>query len=247
MIAALVILAAASCQKDYTPQTGQSTKTKLKTYIEDASKTPYNSIDTFNIGYDASDRIISVSNSGGSGFYYTYTATSYTMDLILGGQLNIRDISYINSDQLVDSTFQYNDTNDSSTSKLVYNAGKQLIQLLNYDYTRAGGGKLTGKETYTYDASGNLVTQTDTNASGGVTETITFTYSNFTAGIDLFNMHYRGSLSKNLPLTITTKSPGGNVRSIETRAYTFDSDNRVVTETDSDNFGNVVVKTFLYY
>ncbi len=104
IFAALVILAAPSCQKDYTPQTGQSTKTKLKTYIEDASKTPYNSIDTFNISYDASDRIISVSNSGGSGFYYTYTATSYTMDLILAGQLNIRDISYINSDQLVDST-----------------------------------------------------------------------------------------------------------------------------------------------
>ena len=247
IIAALVILAAASCQKDYDPQTGQSTKTKIKTYIEDASKTPYNFIDTFNIAYDASDRIISIANAGGSGFYYTYTATSYTMDLIQGGQLNIRDISYINSNQLVDSTFQYNDTNDSSTSKLVYNAGKQLIQLLYYDYTTAGGGKLTGKETYTYDASGNLVTQTDTNAAGAVTEIITFTYSNSPVGIDIFNNLYRPAMAKNLPLTITTKSPGGNVRSIETRAYTFDSDNRVVTETDSDNFGNVVVKTFLYY
>ncbi len=247
MIAALAILAATSCQKDIDPQPGQSTKTKIKTYIEDATKTPYNFIDTFNVAYDASDRIISVANSGGDGFYYSYNATSFTMDLKQGGQLNIRDISYINSNQLVDSTFQYNDTNDSSTTKLVYNAGKQLIQVLYYDYTRAGGGKLTGKESYTYDASGNLVTQTDTNASGGVTDIITFTYSNFPVGIDLFNNVFRPAMAKNLPLTITTKGPGGNVRSIETRAYTFDSDNRLHTETDSDNFGNVVVKTFLYY
>src|SRR5688572_25417492 len=97
IIAALVILAAASCQKENNPPTGQSTKTRIKTYIEDASKTPYNFIDTFNVAYDASDRVISIaSTSSGSGFYYTYTATSYTMDLILGGQLNIRDISYIN-------------------------------------------------------------------------------------------------------------------------------------------------------
>lgn len=248
MIAALVTLAATSCQKDIDPQTGESTKTKIKTYIEDASKTPYERVDTFNVAYDASDRITSIaSTAGGFGFYYTYTATSYTMDLILGGQLSIRDISYINSNQLVDSTFQYNDTNDSSTSKLVYNAGKQLVQVLYYDYTRAGGGKLSSKESYTYDASGNLVTQTDTNASGAVTETITFTYSNFPVGIDIFNNVFRPAMAKNLPLTITTKDPRGNVTLIETRAYTFDSHNRVHTETDSDDFGNVVVKTFLYY
>jgi len=246
LIAAVLILATTSCQKSFTGQTDPSTK--IKTYIEDASKTPYNSIDTFNIAYDASDRIISmVSTSGSGGFYYAYTPTSYTLDIKQGTQLVIREISYINSNQLVDSTFQYNDTNDSSTSKLVYNAGKQLIQQMYYDYTTAGGAKLSSKETYTYDASGNVITQTDTNASGTVTETKTFTYSSFTAGIDLFNKLYRPAMAKNLPLTITTKSPGGNITAIEKRAYTFDSDNRLVTQTDSDNFGNVVVKTFLYY
>jgi len=243
---ALIILAVASCQKSYTGLTDPSTK--IKTYIEDASKTPYNSIDTFNIAYDASDRIISmVSTSGSGGLYYSYTATSYTLDIKQGTHLVIREVSYINSNQLVDSTFQYNDTNDSSTSKLIFNAGKQLIQMLYYDYTKAGGGRLSGAETYTYDASGNMITQTDTNASGAVTETKTSTYSSFTANIGLFNMLYRPSLYKNLPLTITTKSPSGNIISIENRAYTFDSNNRVVTQTDSDNYGNVVVKTFLYY
>ncbi len=245
LIAAVIILAATSCQKSYTGQTDPSTK--IKTYIEDASKTPYNSIDTFNIAYDASDRIISiVSTSGSGGFYYSYTPTSYTLDIKQGTHLDIREISFINSNQLVDSTFQYNDTNDSSTSKLVYNAGKQLIQQIYYDYITAGGAKLSSKETYTYDASGNVITQTDTNASGAVTETKTFTYSSFTAGISLF-MLYRPAMAKNLPLTITTKSPGGNITSTETRAYTFDSNNRMVTQTDSDNFGNMVVKTFLYY
>lgn len=245
IITAVIMLATTSCQKSYTGQTDPSTK--IKTYIEDASRTPYNSIDTFNISYDASDRIISmVSTAGNGGFYYSYTPTTYTLDIKQGTNLVIREVSYINSNQLVDSTFQYNDTNDSSTSKLVYNAGKQLIQQMYYDYTTAGGAMLTGKETYTYDASGNIITQTDTNASGAVTETKTFTYSSFTAGISLF-MLYRPAMAKNLPLTITTKSPGGNIISIETRAYTFDSNNRVVTQTDSDNFGNVVVKTFLYY
>ncbi len=246
IIAATMILAATSCQKNLTGDTGSSTK--IKTYIEDASKTPYNSIDTFNIAYDGSDRIISmVASSGSGGFYYSYTPTSYTMDIKLGNQLNIREVSYINSNQLVDSTFQYNDTNDSSTSKLVYNAARQLVQVLYYDYTKAGGGILSGKESYTYDASGNMITQTNTDASGTVTETITSTYSTFTAEIGLFNLLYRPAMYKNLPLTITTKSRTGNIISVENRAYTFDSNNRVTTQTDSDNMGNVVVKTFLYY
>ena len=246
IILAVITLAAASCTKNDNPQTGLSTK--IKTYIEDASKTPYKTIDTFNIAYDASDRMISmISNSGGGGFYYAYNSTSYTMDIKQGSHLVIRDICYINSNQLVDSTFQYNDTDDSSTTKLIYNAGKQLTQLLNYEYSKTGGAKLMGKETYTYDASGNMIKQTDTDASGAVTETKTSTYNTIAADYGLFNTLYRPLPYKNLPVTITTKSASGNIIAVESRAYTFDSNNRVRTETDSDNYGNVVVKTFLYY
>jgi len=247
IIVAIVVMAAASCKKNDNPQTAPSSK--VKTYIEDASKTPYNTIDTFNVTYDASDRVVSLlSTSRNAGFYYTYNSNnSFTMDIKDGSHLIIREISYINSNQLVDSTFQYNDTGDSSTTRLIYNSSNQLTQLLNYDYSKTGGAVLSGKETYTYDNNGNMIKQTDTNASGAITLTTTLIYNTIVASPFTMNTVYRPIVSKNLPVTTIYTSPSGQNAGTLNMAYTFDNNNRIVTQTDSDNYGNVVVKKFLYY
>ena len=51
--------------------------------------------------------------------------------------------------------------------------------------------------------------------------------------------------SKNLVKT-TTGDLGGQQDTF-THIYTFDSQNRVLSETASDNIGNTVMKTYTYY
>ena len=85
-------------------------------------------------------------------FQFAYaTDDTYSMDLYTYGALSIFDEKYwVNSASLMDSTFQYNDTQDTSTEKYIYNADKQLAQLKEYDYSNAVS-VLANTTSYTYE------------------------------------------------------------------------------------------------
>ncbi len=243
-----------SCQKEVdfegnnvvvTPTSG-----KILLYVEDASNTPLASIDSFDVTYDASDRVTSlVSRNSGSRILYDYSAgSSYIHDIMDGSTLNIREINYINSSlQLVDSTLQYNEVFDSSTSKMNYNAANELTELKFYDYSYLTGAELTGRDVYAYDGAGNATTYTNYDGSGNVSSTTTVIYtSNNAVKLSIYPPYYP-SLYKKLPQSETTVDAATSSSITINYTYTFDASNRLSVEVLSyGGLGFSVTRKYIY-
>ena len=118
---------------------------------------------TFNLAYDANDRIISLTSttSAGDRFVYQYSNGGYTLDIYNSNQVAIHEVFYLNNNSFVDSTFAYNNTSDSFTERYLYNSAKQVTIIRQYDYSIATGSVLNNVENYTYDTNGNAVKLTD--------------------------------------------------------------------------------------
>jgi len=231
-----------SCKKDNNTPDNQN-HSYPKTYTEDVrSSVLGNSVTTYNLTYDANNRLISTISIPAPPtlkFVYTYAANnSFTLDLYNYGVLNIHEIFWLNASSLVDSTFQYNDTNDSSTEKYIYNSSKQLIQLKNYDYD-VSGSALNSTTNYTFDNSGNV-----TKEDNDLGSTITYVYYT-----DLLNTLSLGKTfipqTVNLIKSATTVS-GGNSETA-THFYTFDSSNRQIKDSIATDVGDLtVIKSYTY-
>jgi len=231
-----VIFFAASCKKNSdTSPSGVSSK--LKFYIEDARATPYGTVDSFSVGYDNNNRITSLTGKS-IRFAYAYNgSTGFTMDLFEQGLLSIHEIGFIKG-SYVDSTFQVNNTQDTTTEKYIY-SGTQLKSRITYDYS--GGHPLVhDQESYTYDGSGNLI---KTVQLDGTTTAYTYTDNAFQLTV---NPSYYPVQAKNLPATEKQTDGGGNIIATVTYTYEFDGQGRVTKETDSISGGFVVVKSYVY-
>jgi hypothetical protein len=153
--------------------------------------------------------------------------------------LSIHQVAFVNGLKLVDSTFQYNDTQDTMTEKYTYNAAKQLTRIRQYDYTTATGAVLFETTNFEYDANGNILKETDTYS---VT-----TYDYYTNLVNNLSLGYVYlPTTKNLVKT-TTYSSGGST-DVFNHTYTFDSQNRISTETIVDAGGSdSITRTYTYY
>lgn len=243
MVITTVILFS-SCSKDKNPQPANSAN-KLKSYTEAIqSSTIGNSSTTFNFGYDNSGRVISITSalSSGDKFLFTYpSANTFSMDLYVSGSVSIHEDFFLNSNSLVDSTYQYNDTQDTTTEKYFYNSDNQLIKLNEYDYY-APDYELSNVTNYTYDTNGNLIKSTDSND-----QVDTYEYYSDLVNIMPVIIPGQGSTKKmNLVKTHTVTSNGYPVGS-STSTYTFDSSNRISTIVETADDGTVVTKTFTYF
>ncbi|MEO8415577.1 MAG: hypothetical protein ABI472_18085 [Ginsengibacter sp.] len=239
----LIIFIFVSCQKELStndPGTSPSSS-KVKTYTEDVTSGGAHSVTTFNLAYDASDRLISLvsATSSGDKFEYQYSNGSYTMDLYNSNLLSIHEIFFINSNLLVDSSFQYNDTKDSMTEKYVYNSAGQLTTLKQYDYSQVTGAVLFNVENYTYDSNGNTIRVTETSNNSVTTYEY---YTNLVNNLYIFNPYVPGN--KNLVMT-TINDSGGSTTTLS-HFYTFDSANRLITEKITADTGEIVIKTYTY-
>jgi len=233
----------ASCKKN-SDKGPSGASNKLKMYIEDARATPYNSIDTFSLTYDNNNRITSLFSKTLK-FTYAYTSnTGYSMDLYETGQLSIHEIGFIQGNGYVDSTFQYNNTNDSTTEKYIYN-GNVLTSKITYSYSKLNT-TVDNRENYTYDNNGNLTKTVQFDGSGSITSTTTYTYTDKPFQLTTSPAYYPLQ-GKNLPASETQTDGSGNVDATVTYTYTFDSQGRVTKETDTVAPGVYVVKTYVYY
>lgn len=228
-----------ACKKD-PGNSGSSALYRPKTYTETITSTSLgNSSTTYNLTYDGNNRIISLAAASGTGnkFVYQYNSNNtYTMDLYNSNVLSIHEVFFINSLSFVDSTFQYNDTNDSTTEKYFYNANKQLIKVNQYDYTKATGGILSDTHNYTYDNAGNVIKDADINS------TLVYAYGDLRNPLSLGQLYL--PVNPNLP-KMTTLMEGG-ITIINTQTYTFDSNNRLISEKDVLSTGDVFVKSYTY-
>jgi hypothetical protein len=232
------ILSLFSCKKDNSANTSS---TRPKTYTENVtSSISGNSIITADLTWDNKSRLVSVvtrPEPPAFKFLYNYGANSFTFDEYNSNVLTIHEMVWLNAIPYIDSTFQFNDTHDSSTEKYIYNAEKQLVQKNEYNYSATSGATLYNTTNYSYDSNGNLVTETDY-----FTTTTYDYYSNLLTPFST-DMAYL-PLTRNLPKTFTTNQGGISVSA--THTYGFDSKNRLVADSVVATNGDVIIKSYTY-
>jgi len=249
LIALSSIIIFSSCQKDKQPDANTNLN-KVKTYTENITSPGGGTIAaTFNVGYDGNNRITSLTQTNASGikFLFTYTSdTKYSMDLYESGSISVHEDFFLNSNSLPDSTFQYNNTQDSTTEKYLYNSNGQLVTLKEYVYSKNYGSEIDNITSYTYDSNGNVVNTTDTNNQ---IETFEY-YPDLVYTVPLtnpaLNQGINSTKKMNLVKTHTVTSNGSLVGT-DTYTYTFDSNNRISTITQTADDGTIATQTFTYY
>src|SRR4051812_2157369 len=152
----LSIVIISSCQKEAGGDLPAPTN-KVKTYTEDVTSSILgNSVTTFNLSYDGSNRITSFvsATDPGSKLIYTYPSeNSLTSELYNSGELQIHQDCYLINNR-IDSTYQYNNTGDTTTQKYIYNSAGDWTKTYEYDYSKNSGSDLFNTVTYTYDGKG---------------------------------------------------------------------------------------------
>jgi YD repeat-containing protein len=213
-----------------------------KTYTEDVRITGYNSLTTYNLSHDGNGRLTSMTAIPEPAivkFIYNYTsANTLTMDLYNSNVLSIREFLWLNTFSMLDSTYQYNDTNDSSTEKYIYNSDKQLVQVKNYNYYFSGA-VLNNTTDYTYDNSGNPVLES--NSQG--------TSTSYTYYTDLPNTFSLGKEFFPAPKYFikTASSSSGGTPVTATHYYSFDGSNRLVKDSAvTTGVDAIVIKSYTY-
>jgi hypothetical protein len=242
---AALCLLAASCKKNSDVSSGNNGNSlnKVKMYIEETHVPTYNQIDTFYLSYDNNGRLTSMTGPTLK-FVYAYTgSTSFTLDLFENGAQSIHELAYVKG-SYIDSTFQYNSTHDTTTQKYLYN-GNLLLSETDYDYTVAGGSVPYRRETYTYDNNGNMIKDVEDDGTGRINNTSTYTYTNKPLQFTI-NPTFYPFMSKMLPATKKVVDNLGTVNGIVTYEYVFDSAGRVTKETDTEDNGDYVIKSYAY-
>ena len=245
LIAHIIFYACAffSCKKSDN-NTTPNNPNKLKLYIENLSQTPYNTIDTFTVSYDGDNRITALTSSTEK-FVYTYSNKSFTLDDYENNVLSVHEILFLNGQSYVDSTFQYDNTLDTTTEKYNYN-GKLLTRITDYNYS-ISGTQIDEQEDYTYDNNGNVITDTQSDGYGNINTISTYTYTGKVLNFSTEPFYFPVK-SIDIPATQIQTDGSGNTLASITYAYTFDSEGRVTSETDTDSVsGYIVVKDYVYY
>lgn len=243
--AAIALVILSSCQKEASNTPLPAASLKIKTYTEDVrSSVLGNSVATFNLSYDGNDRMTSMVDAAdpGNKFVFAYPSSSkYTMDLFVDNVFELHVDYLLNSQSLIDSSFQYNNTEDTSAEKYVYNPAHQLIKLYEYDYYSTGSS-LWNTTTYTYDGAGNQVKSEDTDG-------YVYSYEYYTDKLVLMPQlipvmvaNQKVNLIKKLTLT-----ESGTVTGSANYTYTFDSKDRISTIRHDYNDNDVIIKTFTYF
>jgi hypothetical protein len=231
----------ASCKKN-SGSNSSGKSSKLKTYIEYVQAGSSIVTDTFAVAYDNDNRIISVT-APNLGFVYTYSDKSFTLDLYENSQLSIHEIAWLNSVPYVDSTFQYDNTSDTTTEGYIY-TGNQLTRETTYSYSN-GVATIDTRDDYTYDNNGNGIKDVQTDGQGNVLTISTFTYTNKPLSVTISPIYFAPG-SKYLPATQQQTDGTGNPIASVTYSYVFDSSGRLTKETDTINNGEVASKTYIY-
>lgn len=234
-----IIFLLVSCGKDKSSESISSNR--VKTYTEQVSLQGSSYSNTFNIGYDGSERIISLISAASPGdkFLFNYhSADNYSMDLYNSNSIEIHEEFFLKNAYL-DSTIQFTTSMDTLSEKYFYNAQNQLLKKLEYEYNK--GPHLINTILYTSDPGGNIIKSTDTDDN---VETFEY-YPNLVYAMPAV-FPFTNSKKQNLVKTHTITNNGILENKTES-SYTFDGQNRIITIKEMVDDGTVVTKTFTYF
>ena len=247
VILSLAVIIFVACKKDKSADSAADANNKVKTYTEDiTSPGGVHTIATYTLSYDANGRVTGLIPAPPFDFkiLYSYnTGINYSVEVYNSNILNIHEDMFYNANSLLDSTFQYNNSQDTTTEKCFYNANNQLIKTSEYVYSVTTGSSLTNSVAYTYDANGNMVQSVGTDA---ITELYEY-YPDLFFAYPLIGPS-DGSVSQKHHLIKThSRLSSGYPDGSASFTYTFDDHNRISTEKGVDDDSTVVLKTYTYY
>lgn len=195
--------------------------------------------------YDANNRLTGLLSTILSDVYTYGSGKSFTLDLYTYEIFSIHEIFYINNSSLVDSTLQFDNTNDTTTEGYLYNNG-QLTRKSTYNYRQTTGSQIYMQEDFTYDNNGNLLKDIVSDGYSNVNTISTYTYTDY-AYNPLYGPHYLPVLSKYWLATQIQTDGSGNILATITSTDVIDGNGRVTKETDLANNGQSVIKSLIYY
>lgn len=228
-----------SCGKD--DSGSKINSSRVKTYTEQVNSQGSSYSVTFNLGYDASQRIISLTSAASPGdkFLFSYrSADNYSMDLYNSNSIEIHEEFFLKNSYL-DSTIQFTPLKDTMSEKYFYNAMNQPIKKLEYEYDK--GPHLINTILYTFDPGGNMIKSTDTDHN---VETFEY-YPNLVYVMPTI-VPYSNTKKQSLVKSHTITS-NGRLEGKTESSYTFDSQDRISTIKEITNDGIVLTKTFTYF
>jgi len=235
----LLIVISAACKKE---SAGNNAPQKLKSYTEEITVLGGgHTVETFNISYDAQDRITSVVSTTKPGHRLVYQYSNenqFTFDKYEDNKVTLHNTYYINGSlSLIDSTYQYNIQRDTSSVKYMYDSDKKLVKQKQYILSYLVPPVLYNTVTFQYDLKGTLTKESDNyhETTYGYDEHI-----NNTVQTEPFYFPFKQQLPTHtftirFGTTITTE-----------HIYAFDSNNRVIKETAKSNDGKVAITTYTY-
>jgi hypothetical protein len=174
----VLLLAIFSCKKN--SDDVLATQNKPTKYIEEFISASTTFKDTFTVNYDNAGRVLSlVSTNPTDRFNFMYNGNvSYTIDIINNGVLDIRFNAYFNSNGFVDSTFQYNNTNENLVTETEYTSTGSLAEKKIYEYSNIVGNSPSFFGIGYPARSKNLIKKTTFyNSSNAVTQVVDFEYT----------------------------------------------------------------------
>ena len=232
-----------SCGKENSnPEVPNSNK--VKTYTEKYTSDGGSISFVFNLNYDSKGRIISMvsANSPGDQFVYNYLSDNkLTMEIQSSQNGLIHEDIFLTNGSWVDSTFQYNDTEDYTTEKYFYNSNNQLIKIRSNDYSGTGPSSGPAYTLLTYNSNGDVEKIEN---DDGSTETFEY-YTDLKGPLPVI-MPY---LSTPEQINLIKKHNiyyGSSLESTSDVTYTFDSKSRITSVIETYDTGEIITKSFTY-
>lgn len=252
----VLLIVFSSCQKvagDYWASNNPSptptpVANRIVAYVEETNIIGMMANDSFLLTYDNMNRLTRMRSAiSGLGTVYNYNhSNGFSFEITTSATGYIRDRILVNSNGLVDTSWQYDDNADTTTFKWVYNANKQLIEERNYGYKALTGASLNERLVYNYNAQGNLNEIIEYDKTGIVLSRETYTYTMFNG--NYFNpliSNFYPVMSTKLPATRTILTTGVVIPINLVYTYVFDSQNRLIKSTGTvAGFGSEVKKYY---
>ncbi|MDB5278035.1 MAG: hypothetical protein JWR61_2990 [Ferruginibacter sp.] len=236
-----------ACKKDSSSTTSAAAD-RVKTYTIDVNQPGvFHETVTCNVSYDDNNRIAGLTSttSAADRFVFSYpSANKFSMDIFGSNVITLHEDSYINGSGLLDSTFQYNDTQDTSTEKYIYNTANQLVTFKEYYYSAVTGSELNNITTSTYNADGDLVSETDTDNNRNDYEY--YTDQSYVSPL-ITGLPSPDAGKKHHLVKKQTVSFNGTASGSVDYTYTFDSSNRISTQKLTGSDGSIAITTYTYF
>jgi len=247
LILPLALIIFAACKKDKSADNSTAANAKVKTYTEDITSPGGGHVTaTYTLSYDINGRVTGLLVAPPIDFEIKYiynTGIDYSVEIYNSNVLNIHQDVFHNANSFLDSTFEYNDTKDTTTEKCFYNANNQLIKTNEYVYSAITGSSLTNSVTYTYDADGNMV---QSNGTDGISELYEYYPDPFMV-YPLLRASDGIATQKHHLIKTHSTTINGYPDESASFTYTFDEHNRISTEKGISDDSTVVIKTYTYY